>query len=101
MKTLILILVLSTQAHSKCLMMTPWKDIDRASAKEIEIAICADIKVDCSIELSCIREEWARALVDRKIIYYLHRDGRWIIIAKGPRFDIETWEKIGIPLGIR
>ncbi len=55
-----------------------------------------------SMSLDRVRDGWARVLVDRKIIYYLKlTEKNWTIVSRGPRFDIEMWEKLGIPSGIR
>ncbi len=104
MNRLVLILLLFTsQARAGCEKVIysqnvgEWKGYDQLAE-----VICSDNKGNGKLDLGRVRDGWARVLVDRKIIYYLKlTEKNWTIVAKGPRFDVEMWERLGIPSWIR
>ena len=99
---ILLLLIMLCQAHAKCVLTNCcdkyniWK-----SHEDIGQVICLDIN-NGNVYLDRLDGDWARVIVDKKIIYYLTLvDKKWIIVAKGPRFDGETWDKFKIPEKIR
>ena len=105
-KALILgLAMMMSQAHAICVKNQYWKDIDSWKGYEqISELVCADMKEDSRLDLSRLTKDgWCRVIVNHKVIYYLNldKDNKWTIKAKGPRFDINDWERLGIPVGIR
>ena len=97
------LLLLTTQFHAKCVaaeyspLYNEWK-----GHEDIAAVICEDIKGEGVVYLDRFEVDWARAYVDKKTLYYLKLiDKKWTSAAKGPRFDIEMWDKLEIPSKIR
>jgi hypothetical protein len=98
---LLISLATSVQAKNKC-SIEAWPSATKETVAAIHGLICADVAQDSAIEFSRVSGNWARALVNRKTIYYFHKvDSAWKMVAKGDRFTISDWEHYGIPLGIR
>ena len=95
MKFLVFLLLFSSSAFA-CKADQYWK-----GHNDIFKIVCEDVgKNDCGMALGKVRDGWARVLACGTL-YYLKKEEKWIIVAKGPRFDIPMWEELGIPSGIR
>ena len=96
-RLVLIILLVSINLRADCVKDKYWTDNE-----EIFQAVCSDDCENCELHLGVVRDGWARVLVNRSIIYYLSFDGEdWQIMAKGPRFDLDDWEKLGIPSSVR
>jgi hypothetical protein len=103
MKTLALLL-LSFNLHANCsvdMLFVNDEKLTGLDMFQITEALCNVTDIRDNIVMHKIDGAWARVLVNKKEIIYLHRIDKWRVIARRNKFDTKDWEKFGIPSSIR
>jgi len=99
MKTLALLLLVCNLHASDCDIDFKFVHVKLTGLDIYQLteSMCGVSEKKAEIVIHKLTRDWCRALVNKNIIIYLHKDKAWKVVAVNNRFDISDWDKYEIP----